>query len=162
MKRSLVALCVGLALSTLVTEPATAAYYGGTETAFTGRLFSAGRNLNYCGVGQAQIGDWNNQAEGVAFTRPALWYGLCATNTVTTGWRDWLSVQMLTLRNGVVCGQTEMRRNPQETYIFGIAGKVCTNPVGLQEWRTVGRHLVYDSSTGRNVYGSSISAWAVY
>jgi hypothetical protein len=156
------ALFVGVALSLMVAEPATAGYIAGPEVAFTGHLYSPTRDLHYCGVGHSQIGDNNNQAWGAVFTRPSLFFILCVPATTAVVGSGWLAVQLTTLRNGAVCGQTEYAGNPDPTYVFGITAKVCTNPSGWQEWRSVGGHRIYDESTGTAPGGSSISPWAIY
>jgi hypothetical protein len=160
--RAIASLFVGLALALMVAEPATGGYIAGLEVPFTGHLYSHSRNLHYCGVGHSQIGDLSDQASGAVFTRPALFFGICATVTSTTAWRGWLAVQLTTLRNGSVCGQTEYIGNPQETYIFGVVATVCSNPAGWQEWRTVGGHRIFDEFSGTAPSGTTISPWAIY
>jgi hypothetical protein len=163
MKRTLAALLTAAALTVLTTGPASATFAAAPEVAFTGHLYSVGRNLNYCGVGHSQIGNAGADAgKGVAFTRPALFYGVCATNTVTTGWRDWLGVQVSMIRNGRVCGQTIIYRNQQETYIMGITAQPCQNNTAIEQWQTAGSHYIYDSSTGAVRTGMTLSPIRYY
>jgi hypothetical protein len=160
--RSLTALLVGLALSLLIAEPATAGYVAGPEQAFTGHLYSPTRNLHYCGVAHSQIGDTNSQASGWAFTRPALFFILCNSATSTTVPRGWLATQAVMLRNGSVCSDTNYLPNDGEAYILGVRTIPCANPPGWQEWMTVGGHRIVNESNLQAPGGTTFSPWALY
>lgn len=147
----------------MAAEPAVAGYLAPPqETTFTGQIWNRNMTVSYCGVAHSQIGDLADQADGVAFTRPALFYILCAHESVTTGWRNWLGAQVEMLRDGSLCGSTAMIMNDAATAILGVGGVMCSNPPGWQEWRSVGTHMLFNDRTGGYLRGLTISPWAVY
>lgn len=159
LTRSLAALLAGLAVTLLTMEPATAGFVAGPDVPFTGELLSL--NLHYCGVGQSQLGDTSDPAEGVAFTRPVLFFGICALAFPTTLPADHMRVDVKMVRNGSICGQTATQNNPSRSGLIGISGSPCSNPAGWQEWRTIGGHQVRDGDDNW-IPGASISPWQLY
>jgi hypothetical protein len=161
--RAILAVLAGVSVSVMVTaSPASAGFVASAEIAFTGQLLNSSETLSYCGVGNAQIGDLNDQTSGAVFTRAALFYGACSLASTTTLAPGWLGVKLQILRNGSFCGGTDFEYSSSFTSLWGITGTLCSNPAGWQEWKAVGTHLIFSQTDSTYAIGSSISPWQLY
>ncbi len=130
-------LLLGIGAAMTAALPAVASYSASSPYVFTRALEPDGGGTQYCGRGQAKIGDARNPGDVQSFTRSARWNPTsCKGTDALAKPAGWIGAKANGYRDGNYCGSTPTVYSGTRQSLVQVGQVVCVNPPGTQNFQT--------------------------